>query len=234
MNAHDLAYSHDGASLTGFLAFDDDLAGPRPGVLVVHDAGGLGEHIKEKARRLAGLGYVAFALDLYGSMPAGMEDAMARIQAFGGDIAHWRARTRAGLEVLAAQPRADASRLAAIGYCFGGTTVYELARSGADLKGVVGFHSGLTPSSGEAGNIRGKVLALIGADDPLVPPEARLGFEAEMREAKVDWRMTLYGGVGHSFTHPRADGARPGFKYDALADARSWAEMKFFFEEIFA
>jgi dienelactone hydrolase len=233
MQSKDIPYAHDGKSLTGFLAWDETASGPRPGVLVIHDAGGLGEHIKEKARRLAGLGYTAFALDLYGEMATGMEDAIARITALGKDIPRWRGLTGAGLKVLAEQPQADASKLAAIGYCFGGTSVYELARSGAELKGVVGFHSGLVPSSGEAKNIKGKVLTLIGADDPLIPPELRLGFETEMREAGVDWTMTLYGGVGHSFTHPGADGARPGFKYDAVADRRSWAQMKAFFEEIF-
>jgi len=233
MQTKDVPYSHGGLSLTGFLAYDETAAGPRPGVLIVHDAGGLQEHIKEKARRLAQLGYTAFALDLYGSFPTGVEDALGRIHALGADIPRWRAVTLAGLEALKAQPQTDGSKLAAIGYCFGGTTVYELARTGADLKGVVGFHSGLGPSSGEAENIKGKVLTLIGADDPLIPPPARLAFEEEMRGAGVDYQITLYGGVGHSFTHPGMDGSRPGFKYDAKADARSWAEMRRFFEEIF-
>jgi dienelactone hydrolase len=127
----------------------------------------------------------------------------------------------------------DVTRIAAIGYCFGGTTVYELARSGADLRAVVGFHSGLAPSSGEARNIKGKVLALLGADDPLIPPEARLAFEKEMREAKVDWQMTLYGNTGHSFTNPGAGAMnRPGFAYEPSADARSWAEMRRLFDEV--
>jgi dienelactone hydrolase len=234
MHTQDLPYSHDGLNLTGFLAYEVAASSRRPGVLVVHDAGGLSENIKEKARRLAGLGYVAFALDLYGGMPAGMDEAMVRLRALSSDIPRWRSLTRAGLDVLAAQAQTDASKLAAIGYCFGGTTVYELARSGADLKGVVGFHSGLAPSSGEARNIKGKVLTLIGADDPIIPPEARAAFEQELRDAKVNWQMTLYGGVGHSFTNPTADGSRTGFKYDAQADARSWAEMSRFFEEIFA
>jgi dienelactone hydrolase len=233
MQSQDIAYDHDGAALKGFLAWDETKSGPQPGVLIVHDAGGLGEHIKDKARRLAGLGYTAFALDLWGggeTVPNGLE----RIMALGGDLPRWRGLLTAGLQVLAAQPQADASKLAAIGYCFGGTSVYELARTGADLRGVVGFHSGLAPSSGEAKNIKGKVLTLIGADDPLIPPPARLAFEEELRAAGVDWQMTLYGGVGHSFTHPGMDGSRPGFKYDAQADARSWAEMRRFFEEIFA
>lgn len=234
MQTQAIAYSYEGLALTGFLAYDETQSGPRPGVLVIHDAGGPGEHIKDKARRLAELGYAAFCLDLYGSFPSGMEDALGRVQALGGDLPRLRGLTTAGLQTLAAQPQADASKLAAIGYCFGGTAVYELARSGADLKGVVGFHSGLAPSSGEAKNIKGKVLTLIGADDPLIPPPARLAFEEEMRGAGVDWQMTLYGNVGHSFTHPGMDGRMPGFKYDAQADARSWAEMRRFFDEIFA
>ncbi len=234
MHIEHVDYTHEGIGLLGFLARDETQAKPRPGVLVVHDAGGLGEHIKEKARRLADLGYVAFALDMFGGGKPTTE-GMQRIRELASDFRRWRANLQAGLDVLAARPEVDASKLAAIGYCFGGTSVYELARSGADLKGVVGFHSGLSPSSGEAKNIRGKVLTLIGADDPLIPPEARLAFETEMREANVDWQMTLYGRTGHSFTNPGANAMnRSGFFYQAEADARSWAEMRRFFEEIFA
>lgn len=232
MHTETVDYTHDGLRLQGFLAHDG-VSAKRPGVLVVHDAGGLGEHIREKARRLAALGYVAFALDLFGEGKT-VTDGMDRIRALASDFTKWRSITRAGLDVLAARTEVDASRLAAIGYCFGGTTVYELARSGADLRGVVGFHSGLAPSSGEAKNIKGKVLTLIGADDPLIPPEARLAFESEMREAGVDWQMTLYGRTGHSFTNPGIGAMnRPGFFYQADADARSWAEMRRFFDEIF-
>ncbi len=234
MHTETIDYAYDGLALRGYFATDAARTGARPGVLVVHDAGGLGEHIREKARRLAALGYAAFALDLYGE-GAVVNDGMRRITELGADLPRWRGLARAGLDVLAARPEVDAAKLAAIGYCFGGTTVYELARSGAELRGVVGFHSGLSPSSGEAHRIRGKVLTLIGADDPLIPPEARLAFEREMREAGVDWQMTLYGRTGHSFTNPGADAARrPGFFYQAEADARSWAEMRRFFEEIFA
>ncbi len=233
MHTEDLAYAHAGLDLRGFLAHDGDTERRRPGVLVVHDAGGLGEHIKEKARRIAALGYVAFALDLWGEGRV-VTDGMRRIQELAGDFDRWRGFLRAGLDVLAARPEVDASRLAAIGYCFGGTSVYELARSGAELRGVVGFHSGLSPSSGEAKNIRGKVLTLIGADDPLISPEARLTFEKEMRDAGVDWQMTIYGKTGHSFTNPGVGALnRPGFFYQPEADARSWAEMTRFFGEIF-
>jgi dienelactone hydrolase len=231
MHTEDIDYTYDGVMLRGYLAVDEARASRVPGVLVVHDAGGLSENIREKTRRVAGLGLCAFALDLFGGGKT-VTDGMARIHALAPDLKRWRGLAIAGLQVLASRPECDPSRLAAIGYCFGGTTVYELARSGADVRGVVGFHSGLSPSSGEAKNIRGKVLTLIGADDPLIPPEARLAFEREMSDAKVDWQMTVYGNTAHSFTNPTMN--RPGFQYQAESDARSWAAMQGFFEEVFA
>jgi dienelactone hydrolase len=233
MHTESIDYTYEGLSLRGYLALDDARKERVPGVLVIHDAGGLSENIKEKARRLAALGYCAFALDLFGNGQP-VTDGMRRIMEMAPDLKRWRGLATAGLDVLAARPECDATRIAAIGYCFGGTSVYELARSGANLKGVVGFHSGLSPSSGEAKNIRGKVLTLIGAEDPLIPPEARLAFEHEMRDAKVDWQMTLYGNTGHSFTNPGASAMnRPGFFYEPASDARSWAAMRGFFDEIF-
>lgn len=229
MRTESIDYAFEDLALRGFLATRGERA---PGVLVVHDAGGLSDNIQEKARRLAELGYCAFALDFFGGGER-VTDGMQRIGKIASDFTRWRALTKAGLDVLTARPECDASRVAAIGYCFGGTTVYELARSGVDLRGVVGFHSGLAPSSGEAKNIRGKVLTLIGADDPLIPPEARLAFEREMTDAKVDWQMTIYGATGHSFTNPGATAMnRPGFFYQPDSDRRSWDAMKRFFEEI--
>jgi dienelactone hydrolase len=230
MHTEDIVYRYGDLELRGFFAHDEHAARLRPGVLVVPDAGGLGEHIKDKARSLAALGYAAFVLDLYGD-GAVVTDGLRRIAELGADIPRWRGLARAGLDVLAARPEVDALKLAAIGYCFGGTTVYELARSGAPLLGVVGFHSGLTPSSGEAANLRGRVLTLIGADDPMIPPEARVVFENELRAARVDWQMVVYGRAAHSFTNPLAN--RPGFSYEADADARSWAAMRQFFAEVF-
>jgi dienelactone hydrolase len=231
MHTEDIAYAYEGRALRGYLAVEEGRSARLPGVLVVHDGGGLSDNIREKTRRLAALGYCAFALDLYGGGQT-VTDSMTRIAAIAGDLKLWRGLATAGLEVLAARPECDPARLAAIGYCFGGTTAYELARTGANLRGVVGFHSGLSPSSGEAKNIRGKVLTLIGADDPLIPPEARLAFEREMTEAKVDWQMHVYGGIVHSFTNPSMN--RPGFVYHPVADARSWATMRLFFDELFA
>jgi dienelactone hydrolase len=233
MHTEAIDYTHEDCALRGYLAFDEARRSPAPGVLVIHDAGGLGEHIKEKARRLAALGYCAFALDLSGRGET-VTDGMRRVTEMAADLKRWRGLATAGLDVLAARAECDAARIAAIGYCFGGTTAYELARSGARLNGVVGFHSGLTPSSGQAKNIRGKVLTLIGADDPLITPEARLAFEREMGEAKVDWQMIVYGNTGHSFTNPGAGSMnRPGFFYQPQSDTRSWAAMQLFFDEIF-
>ncbi len=234
MHTEDIAYSCEGHPLRGYLALEKAQPSKKaPGVLVVHDAGGLSENIKNKTRQVAALGYCAFALDLFGGgQPP--TDGMASIGKLAADFARWRGLATAGLDVLTSRVECDPSRVAAVGYCFGGTTVYELARSGAELRGVVGFHSGLVPSSGEAKNIRGKVLTLIGADDPLIPAEARLAFEREMTAAKVDWQMTIYGNTGHSFTNPNATAMnRPGFFYQPQSDARSWAQMRAFFDEIF-
>jgi dienelactone hydrolase len=165
-----------------------------------------------------------------------MNDVMPRITAFMADPSGIRARAAAALAVLAGQPQTDPSRLAAIGYCFGGTTVLELARSGADVKAVVGFHSGLaTARPQDAGQIRAKVLTCIGADDPIIPADQRAAFEKEMTEGGVDWRMNLYGGAGHSFTNPDVGAlGRPGFEYHAETDRRSWRAMLDLFDEALA
>jgi dienelactone hydrolase len=231
----DIEYWHDGLRLIGQLAVDDERSGRRPAVLVCHEGNGLSDHSKRSARRLAELGYVAFALDYYGDgrMPP-PEEVPARYTALASDPLATRAIAQAGLEVLLADERSDPSRVAAIGYCFGGTMSLELARGGADLSAVVGFHSGLaTTRPQDAANIKGVVLVCIGADDPLIPMEQRAAFEEEMRAAEVDWRMNLYGGAVHSFTNPAADGSRPGIEYEAKADARSWRAMLDLFHERF-
>ena len=236
MRIADIEYEADGLRLVGHLAVDDDRSGPRPAVLVGHEGPGLTEHAKERAERLAGLGYVAFALDYQGDGQAPpVEQAMARLRPLMGEPDRIRALAQAGLEVLLAQPEADRSKVAAIGFCFGGTMALELARSGADLQAVVGFHSGLgTVRPEDVVNVKAKVLVCIGADDPIIPPEQRAAFEEEMRAGRVDWRMNLYGGAGHSFTNPRADDyGMPGIAYDAATDARSWRAMLDLFEECF-
>jgi len=231
----DIEYDHDGVRLVGRLAVDETRLGTRPAVLVAHDAGGLSDHPKDTARRLAELGYVAFALDYYGDgRPLPAERIAERFGALAGDPDRVRAIGRAGLEALLASGYADTARVAAIGYCFGGTLSLELARGGAGLAAVVGFHSGLaTTRPDDAAAITGKVLVCIGAEDPIIPPEQRADFEAEMRGAGVDWQMHLYGGAVHSFTSPTADGSNPALRYDADADARSWQAMLGLFAEVF-
>ena len=232
----DIEYEIGGQQFIGHLAVDDQRSGPRPAVLVSHEGSGLDDNAKSRAERLAGLGYVAFALDYYGGgKPLPIEDAMARLGPLMGDPEAIRALGRPGLAVLLAQPETDPSRVAAIGYCFGGTMSLELARGGEDLKAVVGFHSGLaTTRPQDARNIVGKVLVCIGAEDPIVPPEQRLAFEEEMREGGVDWQMNLYGRAAHSFTNPRAgELGMPGIEYHEPTDKRSWQAMLDFFGEVF-
>jgi dienelactone hydrolase len=231
----DIEYFHEGVRLVGRLAVDDDTPGTRPAVLVAHDAAGLGDHPRDTARHLAELGYVAFALDYHGDgvlLPP--EQVGERFGRLAGDPDRIRGLARAGLDVLLASEYADPAKVAAIGYCFGGTLSLELARSGADLAAVVGFHSGLATSRPEdAANITGRVLVCIGADDPIIPPDQRAAFEEEMRAAGVDWQMHLYGGAVHSFTNPTADGSMPAIKYDERADTRSWLAMRNLFAEVF-
>jgi len=220
----------------GHLALDDTRSGKRPGIIVAHEGGGLGDHAKASARRLAEAGYIAFALDYYGDgLPlADLNQAMARLGVWMADPTGIRVRAHAALEVLIAQPETDANRLAGIGYCFGGTTVLEMARAGEPLKAVVGFHSGLaTAKPAQAGVVQPKVLVQIGSDDPIIPLEQRAAFEAEMSAAGVDWRMIIYGGAGHSFTNPEVNRLnRPGFAYHEASDNRSWRLMLDLFDEV--
>lgn len=224
--------------LEGYLAYDDSVVGKRPGVLVVHEWNGLGGYVKKRANRLARLGYVAFCADIYGRgiRPVTAEASAKEAAKYRGtDRTLLRARAQAGLDELRRQPVVDPDRIAAIGYCFGGTAVLELARSGADLRGVVSFHGGLdTPNPADARKIKAKILALHGADDPHVPPSQVAAFEDEMRKGGVDWQLIIYGGAVHSFTNPES-GSNPskGVAYNEKADRRSWEAMKVFFAEIF-
>lgn len=238
MESEVLKYEADGLRMESHLYFDRNASGPRPGVLVFPEAMGLGDHAKGKARRLAEAGYVALACDLHGQ-GAIMTD-MPAMMALLGELmqapSRIEARARAGLDALLGTGKVDAAKVASIGFCFGGTMSLELARGGNNVAGVVGFHSGLGTARPEAAKaIKGKVLVLIGADDPGIGPDARQAFETEMRDGKVDWQMKLYGGVVHSYTNPDADKmGMPDFaRYDKAADDRSWAEMLAFLDEIF-
>jgi dienelactone hydrolase len=238
MHTEVLKYDADGLKFESYLYFDETKTGKRPAVLVFPEAFGLGEHAKGKAQRLAELGYVALASDLHGEGKnlGSMEEVMGAIGPLFADPAGTRARAKAGLEALLARPEVDAARIAAIGYCFGGTMALELARGGNDVVGVAGFHSGLgTARPQDAKDIKGKVLVCIGADDPMIGAEARDAFVEEMRAGGVDWQMELYGGVVHSFTNPDADKlGNPATKYSASADARSWEKLVGFLDEVFA
>src|SRR5580692_9249691 len=233
----EISYQADGRSMVGTLVLPEG-TGRRPGVLVSHEGPGLDDHARSRAVRLAEeLGYVAFALDYHGEGKplTDREQMMARIGEFRADPARVRSIGTAGLDVLRGEPRTDADQLAAIGYCFGGTLSLELARGGADLKAVVGFHSGLsTVHPEDARNITGKVLALIGADDPMVHADERRAFEEEMRAGGVDWELNVYGGAVHSFTNTLASpDAFPGIAYDEPTDRRSWQAMVDLFNEVF-
>ena len=223
----------DGTVLTGYLADGSD-GRPAPGVLVAHEGGGLGRHTKRRAERLAELGHIAFALDMYGEEDPPLERAMALGKALRNDPARLRSRLAAALDVLGAQPNLDTARLTAIGFCMGGAAVIELARMGAPFRAIVGFHSGFLPGALEENEaIRGKLLLCHGADDPIVTAAQRDAFLAEMTAARVDWQLHLYGGVGHSFTNPDIDALNlPGFAYDETADRRSWQAMLDLFDDV--
>ena len=232
----DIAYEADGITMIGSLGLPDQ-PGPRPAVLIAHEGNGLDDYQKGRARQLAELGYVAFALDYHGGgVPPEFSIAQARITAIWDDADRMRAIGRAGLDVLRAEPATDTTKIAAIGYCFGGALVLELARTGADLKAIVGFHPGLrTTRPADSANIVGTVLVCVGSEDRYVTSDDRVAFEAEMRAARVDWRMYVYGGVEHTFTHPNAVNAvLPGLRYDQRAAEHSWRAMLELFDEVFA
>jgi dienelactone hydrolase len=235
--AHAVEYRDGDTVLEGFLA-TPAANGKRPGILIVHQWKGLGDFERKKAKDLAALGYVALAVDIYGKgvRPKTPQEAGAQSGKYKGQRALYRQRLLAGLERLKKEKRVDPERIGAIGFCFGGTGVLELARSGADVAGVVSFHGGLdSPTPKDATQIKGKVLVLHGANDPLVPDTQLLAFMKEMRDAKVDWQLVAYGGAVHAFTDPGADKYNsPAVGYHAKADRRSWLAMRNFFDEAFS
>lgn len=238
VNTAEVEYRHGDVVLQGFLAYDDALEGRRPGVLIVHQWMGVTDYERRRAEQLAALGYVAFAVDVYGKgvRPTDTAEAGKLAGRYKGDRELLRERVAAGLAALRSNERVDPDRIAAIGYCFGGTAVLELARSGADVAGVVSFHGGLdSPKPEDGRRIKARVLVLHGADDPYVPDADIAAFQKELRDAKVDWQMVYYSGAVHAFTQPQAgnDPSR-GAAYDERADGRSWQAMRTFFEEIFA
>jgi dienelactone hydrolase len=238
MKTENLEYRDGDVTLKGYLAYDDQTANKRPGVLVMPEAFGLGVNAKNRAARLAALGYVALAGDPYGDgfETADLQEAIKLATPLMADPVKFRARGRAALDKLASLPQVDASRLAVIGYCMGGTFSLELARDGAPVKGVVSFHGGLgTQAPAEAGKTTAKILVCHGAEDPFIPAEQFSGFTEEMTKAGADWQLISYGGTVHSFTNPNAASVgNPGIAYNKSADERSWLAMRNFFDEIFA
>ncbi len=234
--AETVTYEHDGVTLEGYLAHDDATGERRPGVLVVHQWMGLSDNERMRAEMLAELGYVALAVDIYGQgiRPQNTDQAREQAMKYYGDRALYRGRLAAGLTELTAHRLVDAARTAAIGYCFGGAGVLELARSGADVRGVVSFHGNLdTTMPAEKREIRASVLVCHGAVDPYVPAEQLLAFLEEMEAAEVDYQLMMYGGAVHAFTQKGAgDDPSGGAAYQATADRRSWRLMQDFFAEV--
>ncbi|MBI3601773.1 MAG: dienelactone hydrolase family protein [Candidatus Omnitrophica bacterium] len=236
MKTQTVEYKQDSTILEGYLAYDETLTGKRPGVLIAHEWKGLNDYIRMRTDMVAKLGYVALAADVYGKgvRPQTVEQAAAEMNKYSNHRPLLRQRALAGLAALESQPNVDATKVAAMGYCFGGTTVLELARAGANVKGVVSFHGGLgTPAPQDAKNIKARLLILHGANDPFVPPSEVTAFETEMKNARVNYQLIQYPGAVHGFTNPTQTGQLQGALYNKAADEQSWQDMQKFFKEIF-
>lgn len=230
-----IEYKDGDTLLKGYLAYDDDIDEKRPGVLVVHEWWGLTDYVRQRAEMLAELGYVAFAVDMYGDGKSTdkPDQAKAWMQEVSADTDAWRERASAGLKVLAGHAQVDPASLAAIGYCFGGATVLQLAYAGADLDGVASFHGALPPAPHDA-DIKGSVLALHGADDSMITMEKVVTFQESLTEAEADWQFVTYGGAQHGFTNPNVgEYGIEALAYDEDADRRSWELMQVFLTEAF-
>lgn len=229
-------YHHDNQELHGFLAYDKHSSAPRPAVIVAHDWTGRNEFACQKARMLAEMGYVGFASDVYGQGRLGSnnEEKMALMQPLVSDRSMLRARLKAAYEAVSAMPEVDSSRIAVIGFCFGGLCALDLARSGVAIKGAVSFHGLLNKPEGlKSEQIKAKILAMHGYDDPMVRPDQVNSFCEEMTEAKADWQVHMYGHVQHAFTNPQAHDTDLGLIFNPIAAQRSWLAMTNFLQEIF-
>src|SRR2546425_686024 len=237
VQTREIEYRQGDTVLKGFIAWDDAVAGKRPGVLVVHEWWGLNDHARNQARRLAEAGYVGFALDMYGAgkVTTHPQEAQAFATEATKDAAVVAARFNAALDLLKRDPHVDPARIAAIGYCFGGGVVLNMARSGADLAAVVSFHGSLgTKTPAEPGKVKARVLVLAGGADPFVPPEQVEAFRKEMQAAGARFEVVTYPGAKHGFTNPDSGTyGMPQLAYDAAADRQSWAAMLKLFREVF-
>lgn len=230
-------YKVDTTTLRGFVAYDDAAQGKRPGVLVAHDWWGLTDFSRTQARRLAELGYVAFAVDMYGNGQNTTDMAVARKLAGGiRGTPLMRSRIRAGLDAMLRQDNVDPKRVAAIGFCFGGTSILDLAYSGADVKGVVTFHGGLfSVKQEDLGHVKAKFLILHGADDPTMTRDTINQFQESLRRAGADWQMVYFGNAVHGFCNPASGNDKSkGSAYDPVAAARSWKDMEDFLQDVLA
>jgi dienelactone hydrolase len=236
-----VTYTAGDLKMNGYLFWDDAIRGTRPGVLVVHEWWGLDDYARHRAHMLAGLGYTALALDMFGNgkHTTHAEEAMKFYQEVTQDMSVATARFIAAMNVLKEDPNTDKNSIAAIGYCFGGGLVLAMAREGVDLRGVASFHGGLHPKEpAKPGIVKAKVRVYTGADDPYAPPEDVEAFKKEMANAKVDYQVISYPGAKHSFTNPAADAFAKSEKmplaYNAEADKKSWADLQQFLKMIFA
>lgn len=237
MQTKTVTYQDGYTNLQGYCAYDDKMKGKRPAVLVVHDWSGCNEFAKEKARYLAKLGYCGFAVDMFGDGIIGKDVAKKQklIVPFMEDRSLIKQRLSSALSALMEQDGVDVTKIAAIGFCFGGLCVLDLARSGSDLKGVVSFHGLLNPPEDlSTEKVKAKVLVLHGFNDPMVPTEQVLNFADEMNKVRADWQMHVYGNTKHAFTNPEANDPDFGTVYNEIAKNRSMLTMKNFLEEIFA
>lgn len=229
---------HDGNTLLkGHYVFDDSIAEKRPVVLVAHDWSGCNEFAREKAAKLAEMGYVGFAIDMYGDGKTGQtnEERMSLMKPLMENRAGLAERITSALRAAKKIEQADITKAAAIGFCFGGLCVLDLARSGADIKGVISFHGLLvSPNLHKQPAIKAKILALHGHDDPMVPPAQVASFQKEMVTAKVDWQMHIYGKTKHAFMNPSAHDDALGTVYNELTAKRAWVSMQNFLAELFA
>ncbi|CAM4468277.1 MAG: hypothetical protein LEGION0403_FIIPPAGN_00241 [Legionella sp.] len=236
MHTSNYIYHQDELELHGFLAYDASKEGTRPAVIVAHDWSGRNEFACQKATMLAEMGYLGFALDMFGNAQVGTttEEKSALIQPLVSNQALLRRRLDVALNTVLAIPEVDKEHVAIIGFCFGGMCALELARSGADIKGAVSFHGLLNkPGTMRSDAIKAKVLALHGYDDPMANPEQANAFCQEMTAAKVDWQLHMYGQVQHAFTNPNAHDTQLGLMYNSTAAKRSWQAMSNFLQEIF-
>ena len=241
VRGHEITYSDGGTSFKGYIAYDDAISGKRPGILVVHEWWGHNEYARKRARMLAELGYLALAVDMYGDGKTAdhPKDAGAFASAVGSNPELARARFEAAMKYLQERRTLEPGQVAAIGYCFGGGIVLNMARAGLPLKGVASFHGSLAGSTpAEPGKIKARIAVFTGAEDPMVPPAQVDAFKAEMDHAGAKYSVVSYPGVKHSFTNPDADGYAQKFGlplgYDAHADKDSWAQTETFLKDVFA